>query len=57
MGFETQAIRLASLDLGHVPGLLQTPDYARAIMLGGGIPPGPAENSRGHAYRTSSHPH
>ncbi|MCA1189366.1 MULTISPECIES: helix-turn-helix transcriptional regulator [unclassified Saccharopolyspora] len=38
LGFEREALRITELTLALVPGLLQTADYARAVMSGGGVP-------------------
>ncbi|MEU5845120.1 MULTISPECIES: helix-turn-helix domain-containing protein [Saccharopolyspora] len=37
LGFERDAHRITELSITLVPGLLQTHDYARALMLGGGV--------------------
>ncbi|MCY9784146.1 helix-turn-helix domain-containing protein [Nocardiopsis sp. EMB25] len=41
--FETQATTITNFTLRNVPGLLQTPDYIRAIMTAAEIPPQQAE--------------
>jgi transcriptional regulator with XRE-family HTH domain len=33
LGYETEAVRVQVFTLGYVPGLLQTADYARALMV------------------------
>lgn len=38
LGFERDACRITELAISLVPGLLQTYDYARALMIGGGVP-------------------
>ncbi len=38
IGFESQATRIVSVDMLLVPGLLQTPEYTRALMTSGGVP-------------------
>jgi hypothetical protein len=38
IGFEAQASRITVVAMVLVPGLLQTPDYARAVMVGGDVP-------------------
>ncbi|MER7077700.1 helix-turn-helix domain-containing protein [Saccharopolyspora kobensis] len=38
LGFERDACRITELSITLVPGLFQTYDYARALMLGGGVP-------------------
>ena len=38
IGFEAQASRITDVAMLLIPGLLQTPDYARAVMTGGGVP-------------------
>jgi hypothetical protein len=38
IGFESQAVRITDVASVLVPGLLQTPEYARAVMAGCGIP-------------------
>lgn len=43
IGFESQATRITDVELILVPGLLQTPEYTRALMEGGGIPTAEAE--------------
>ncbi|RFU41246.1 XRE family transcriptional regulator [Actinomadura logoneensis] len=39
IGFEAQATRITNVEISLVPGLLQIPEYARAVMLASGIPP------------------
>ncbi|MCP2341963.1 helix-turn-helix domain-containing protein [Actinomadura rupiterrae] len=39
IGFEAQAVRITNVEISLVPGLLQIPEYARAIMAASGIPP------------------
>ncbi|MEV4255681.1 helix-turn-helix transcriptional regulator [Spirillospora sp. NPDC049652] len=39
IGFEAQAIRITNVEISLVPGLLQIPEYARALMLASGVPP------------------
>jgi len=43
VGFESQATRLTDMSLVLIPGLLQTPEYTRAVMHAGGEPPMEAE--------------
>jgi hypothetical protein len=43
IGFESQATRITDVSLALVPGLLQTPEYARAIMQVCGVPAPDAE--------------
>jgi DNA-binding XRE family transcriptional regulator len=38
IGFESQATRIVDVQLVLIPGLLQTPEYTRALMQGGGVP-------------------
>ncbi|MDT3443605.1 MULTISPECIES: helix-turn-helix transcriptional regulator [unclassified Pseudofrankia] len=38
IGFEAQASRITDVAMLLIPGLLQTPDYARAVMTGGDVP-------------------
>ncbi|MBL7487423.1 helix-turn-helix domain-containing protein [Frankia sp. AgB1.9] len=40
IGFEAQATRITDVAMLLVPGLLQTPGYARAVMIDGGVPAG-----------------
>ncbi|TFE24658.1 XRE family transcriptional regulator [Frankia sp. B2] len=37
IGFESQATRIADVAMLLVPGLLQTAEYSRAVMVGGGL--------------------
>lgn len=39
IGFEAQAVRITNVEISLVPGLLQIPEYARALMAASGIPP------------------
>lgn len=39
IGFEAQAVRISSVELNLIPGLLQTPAYTRAIMRAAGVAP------------------
>jgi transcriptional regulator with XRE-family HTH domain len=43
IGFESEATRIIDVELILVPGLLQTPEYMRALMEGGGVPTAEAE--------------
>jgi transcriptional regulator with XRE-family HTH domain len=43
IGFEAQATRITDVALLVVPGLLQTAEYARAVLEASGVPPGIAE--------------
>ncbi|MGW1682903.1 helix-turn-helix domain-containing protein [Saccharopolyspora sp. NPDC002376] len=36
--FEREATRISALALNRIPGLLQTKDYARAVLRAGGVP-------------------
>ena len=38
IGFESQATRIIDVSLVLIPGLLQTPEYARAVMDAAGVP-------------------
>jgi transcriptional regulator with XRE-family HTH domain len=38
IGFESQATHITDVQLALIPGLLQTPEYTRALMQGGGVP-------------------
>jgi hypothetical protein len=38
IGFESQATQIVEVGIVVVPGLLQTPDYARAVMEAAGVP-------------------
>ncbi|MBL7493725.1 helix-turn-helix domain-containing protein [Frankia sp. AgB1.9] len=39
IGFESQATRIVDVAMVLVPGLLQTAEYSRAVMVGGGLAP------------------
>jgi transcriptional regulator with XRE-family HTH domain len=39
IGFESQATRIADIAMLLIPGLLQTAEYSRAVMVGGGLTP------------------
>jgi transcriptional regulator with XRE-family HTH domain len=43
VGFESQTTRITDMSLVLIPGLLQTPEYTRAVMHAGGEPPMEAE--------------
>ncbi|MGW0894104.1 helix-turn-helix domain-containing protein [Saccharopolyspora sp. NPDC002578] len=43
LGFERDARRITELNIAVVPGLLQTAEYTRALMLGGGVAAADAE--------------
>jgi transcriptional regulator with XRE-family HTH domain len=38
ISFESQAIRISDVTLGLVPGLLQIPEYARAVLIASRVP-------------------
>lgn len=43
IGFETQAIQMTTVETSLIPGLLQTAEYARAVMQACDVPPLEAE--------------
>jgi transcriptional regulator with XRE-family HTH domain len=43
IGFESQATQITDVSLVLIPGLLQTPEYTRAVMQACGVPPVDAE--------------
>jgi transcriptional regulator with XRE-family HTH domain len=43
IGFESEAIRITYVDLSLVPGLLQIPEYTRALLAGVGVPKSESE--------------
>jgi transcriptional regulator with XRE-family HTH domain len=44
IGFESQATRIVDVQLVLIPGLLQTPEYARSVMTRTGVPDNEIEN-------------
>ncbi|MFC4911420.1 Scr1 family TA system antitoxin-like transcriptional regulator [Actinomadura gamaensis] len=39
IGFEAQAVRITNVKMSFILGLLQVPEYARAVTAASGIPP------------------
>jgi hypothetical protein len=44
ISFESQAIRINEVQLGFVPGLLQIPEYARAVLIASRVPDSQVES-------------
>ena len=56
IGLESEAAEIRVYEAGLVPGLLQTPDYARAIISAGLVNAAPADVERGVQLRMARQP-